>query len=153
MTLTTAAFLDELKAAAEKSDSAEGLFRREFEARIREIESERAFAYRRLNFVRAIADAVAGAASEEIAVANALAVVRAKLDWSRDNEARIAVLSRLATLAQAMFARLAPAEKDEALPDIGKALASFEKWYGETHDQPFWMLFENYMPETPRVDF
>ena len=63
------------------------------------------------------------------------------------------VLSHLAPVAQAMFARLAPVEKEEASPDIGVSLADFEKWYGETHDQPFWVLFEHYIPETPRVDF
>jgi hypothetical protein len=26
-------------------------------------------------------------------------------------------------------------------------------WYGETHPNPFWMLFENQMSETPLVDF
>ncbi|HLL26034.1 MAG TPA: hypothetical protein VKT73_00050 [Xanthobacteraceae bacterium] len=153
MIATTAIFLDKLKEAAAKAESAETDFRREIAARLKAIEDERAFAYRRLNFMRALAEATATAESEEIAVARALAVVRAKLDWSSDNEARTAVLSRLAPVAQAMFVRLAPQEKNEALPDIGKALADFEKWYAETHAQPFWVLFEHYMPETPRVDF
>jgi hypothetical protein len=150
---TTALFLDSLKEAAVKAETAEGVFRREIAERIKNIEQERAFAYRRLNFMRALADATAAAESEEIAVANALAVVRAKLDWSSDSEARTAVLSRLAPVAAAMFARLTPPEKDGKLPDIGTALADFETWYGETHEQPFWVLFEHYIPETPRVDF
>ena len=150
---TTASFLDSLKEAAAKTDSAEAAFRREIAERIKNFEQARAFAYRRLNFMRALADATAAAESEEIAVANALAVVRTKLGWSSDSEARTAVLSRLAPVAQAMFAHLAPPEKDEKLPDIGKALADFETWYGETHEQPFWVLFEHYIPETPRVDF
>ena len=152
---TTASFLDQLKEAAAKAETAEAAFRREIAERIKNFEHERAFAYRRLNFIRALADATAAAESEEIAVANALAVVRAKLGWSSDSEARTAVLSRLAPVAAAMFASLTPPEpkKDEPLPDIGKALASFETWYGETHDQPFWVLFEHYIPETPRVDF
>jgi hypothetical protein len=150
---TTASFLDQLKEAAAKADVAEAAFRREISERIKNFEHERAFAYRRLNFMRALADATAAAESEEIAVANALAVVRAKLDWSSDSDARTAVLSRLVPVAQAMFARLTPPEKDEKPPDIGKALADFETWYGETHEQPFWVLFEHYIPETPRVDF
>jgi hypothetical protein len=153
MIATTAAFLDSLQEAAVKSESAEVAFRREIAERIKSFEHERAFAYRRLNFVRALADAITAAESEEIAVANALAVVRTKLGWSSDSEARTAVLSRLAPVAQAMFASLAPSEKDKPPTDIGEALASFEKWYGETHDVPFWVLFEHYMPETPRVDF
>ncbi len=147
---TTALFLDSLKEAAVKAETAEAAIRRELTERIKSFEHERAFAYRRLNFMRALADATAAAESEEIAVANALAVVRAKLDWSSDSEARTAVLSRLVPVAQAMFSRLTPPEK---LPDIGKALADFETWYGETHEQPFWVLFEHYIPETPRVDF
>jgi hypothetical protein len=150
---TTASFLDSLKEAAAKTESAEVAFRREIAERIKSFEHERAFAYRRLNFMRALADAIATAESEEIAVANALAVVREKLGWSSDSEARTAVLSRLAPVAQAMFANLAPSEKDKPPPDIGQALASFEKWYCETHDVPFWVLFEHYIPETPRVDF
>jgi hypothetical protein len=150
---TTASFLDSLQEAAVKADSAEAAFRREIGERIKNFEQERAFAYRRLNFMRALADATASAESEEIAVAGALAVVRTKLGWSSDSEARTAVLSRLAPVAQAMFARITPPEKDEPPPDIGKALADFEKWYGETHEQLFWVLFEHYMPETPRVDF
>jgi hypothetical protein len=153
MSLTTASFLDSLKEAAAKAEAAEAAFRREIAGRIKDLEEERAFAYRRLNFLRAMADATATAKSEEIAVASALAVVREKLGWSSDSEARTAVLSRLAPVAQAMFARLMPPEKDKSLPDIGKALADFEKWYGETHDRPFWVLFEHYIPETPRVDF
>ena len=30
---------------------------------------------------------------------------------------------------------------------------SSKRWYAATHPQPFWVLFETYMPETPRVDF
>jgi hypothetical protein len=150
---TTASFLDLLKEAAAKADSAEAAFRREIAERVKNFEQERAFAYRRLNFMRALADATATGESEEIAVAHALAAVRTKLGWSSDSEARTAVLSRLAPVAQAMFACLTPPEKDEKLPDIGEALADFETWYGETHEQPFWVLFEHYMPETPRVDF
>jgi hypothetical protein len=150
---TTASFLDSLKEAAAKAETAEAAFRREIAERIKNFEHERAFAYRRLNFMRALADATAAAESEEIAVANALAVVRAKLDWTSDSDARTAVLSRLAPVAAAMFASLTPPEKDEPAPDIGKALADFETWYDKTHEQPFWVLFEHYMPETPRVDF
>jgi len=151
--ITTASFLDRLREAAAEAEAAETAFRREISARIREIEMERAFAYRRLNFMRALADAAAGAESEEIAVANVLAVVREKLGWSSDSDARAAVLSHLAPVAQAMFARLAPSEKDGTPADIGEALADFEEWYRGKHGQPFWVLFEHYIPETPRVDF
>jgi hypothetical protein len=37
--------------------------------------------------------------------------------------------------------------------DTAKVLAEFEACYAATHPLPFWVLFENVMPETPVVDF
>jgi hypothetical protein len=147
-------FLDALERAADRATAAESDFRRGIAERIKALESERAFAFRRLNLMRAIAEVVAGAESEEVAVAGAGAVLRTKLGWSSESEARTAVVSRFAPVAQVMFASLAPSEDEDApRPDVIKALAEFETWYAETHPGPFWSLFENYMPETPVVDF
>jgi len=147
-------FLDGLKRATEHTTAAESDFRREIARRIKALENERAFAFRRYNLICAIADLVASAESEEIAVAGATAVLRTKLGWSSDSEARAAVLSRFAPVAQTMFASLAPSDNEEAPePDVIAALSEFERWYAETHPSPFWVLFENYMPETPVVDF
>ena len=148
-------FLDALKLAADEAARAEDEFRRQMAARAKALERERAFAYRRLNFMHAVAEAVAAAESEEIAVAAALAVLRTKLGWSSDSEARAAVLARFAPVAQQVFAALMPAGEEEAAPpaDAVAALAAFEAWYRDTHPNPFWSLFEHYMPETPVVDF
>ena len=69
-------------------------------------------------------------------------------------------MSRFAPVAQAMFASLSPeiaAPLDDkpptTPPDVIGTLAEFERWYAETHPGPFWVLFENYMTETPVVDF
>jgi hypothetical protein len=150
--ITTAAYLDRLQTAAAAAETAEAAFRRETAARIKLLEEERAFAYRRLNFMRALADAVAAAENEEAAVARALVLVRAKLDWSGESEARTAILSRLAPIAKAVYARITPAEGTASV-DIGEALAEFEQWYRAAQGAPFWVLFEHYIPETPRVDF
>ena len=146
-------FLDVLVQAAEEAQQAEAAFRCEVAARTKALEQERAFAYRRLNFMRAIAGTLADAESEEIALASAQAVLREKLGWSSDSEARNEVVTRFASVARAAFASLAPSEAGAAEADVGQALAAFEAWYTSTHPQPFWMLFETYMPETPRVDF
>jgi hypothetical protein len=147
-------FLDDLKRATENTTAAESDFRREVAQRIKALENERAYSFRRYNLMRAVADAVASAESEDIAVAGATALLRAKLGWSSDSEARGAVLSRFAPVVQAIFTSLLPSD-DEAAPDpdVIAALAAFEAWYAETHPNPFWVLFENYMPETPVVDF
>jgi hypothetical protein len=147
-------YLDALKFAAENSSVAENEFRSQLAARIKELEKQRSFAFRRLNLMKEVSGVIAGAESEEIAVAVATAVLRAKLGWASDSEARMAVVSSFAPVAQAMFASLAPAESvDEPRPDVLRTLAEFEAWYASTHPNPFWVLFENYMPETPVVDF
>jgi hypothetical protein len=158
--IPTPPFLDSLKVAADAATVAEEEFRREIASRTKALETERAFAFRRLNMMRAIAEVVAGAEAEEIAVAAATAVLRAKLGWGNDSEARDLVISRFAPVAQAMFASLSPEiavpSGDKPLPtppDVIGRLAEFERWYGETHSGPFWVLFENYMTETPVVDF
>jgi hypothetical protein len=154
----TPSFLDDLKLAADRATAAEEEFRREFAKRTKALELERAFAFRRLNLMRAIAEVVATAEGEEIAVAAATAILRTKLGWVEDSEVRDLVISQFAPVAQAMFASLspdiAPSEKESGpKPDVMATLAAFEHWYAETHPNAFWVLFEHYLPETPRVDF
>ena len=149
-----ASYLDALKLSADQSAIAENEFRSQIAARIKELEKQRSFAFRRLNLMKEVSSVIASAESEEIAVAAATAVLRAKLGWADDSDARIAVVSSFAPVAQAMFASLAPVEsEDEEKPDVIRTLAEFEAWYEASHQSPFWVLFENYMPETPVVDF
>ena len=153
---TEVLYIEALRAAAHRCTAAEDEFRRTIASRLKELEQEqaRAFSYRRFNLINEVSGAVASAESEEIAVAVATAVLRARLGWVSDSDARIAVTSGFAPVAQAMFASLAPIEsEDEPKPDVLAALAHFEAWYLATHPAPFWMLFENVMPETPVVDF
>jgi len=146
------AFLASLKEAADAAAVAEKDFRGQASERIKTLEQERAFAFRRLNVMRLVSDAVAGADSEEIGVAAGLAVLRTKLGWSSDSEARSAVLSRFAPVAKAMLAT--PEASADAPPgQIAAALAGFESWYAATYVVPFWSLFEHEMAETPVVDF
>ena len=153
MTTQGFGFLDRLKAAADSASAAEATFRQQAAQQIATLDRERAFAFRRLNLMRAIADAVVEAETEEQAVAAALAVVRAKLEWSNDSDARTLVLSRFSPVAQAVFANLTVSENDAAAPDVAQVLIEFENWYARTRDTPFWSLFDHYRSETPVVDF
>jgi hypothetical protein len=154
MTAAGASYLVELQAAAEGVAGAETAFRRESAQRIAALERERIFAFRRLNFMRGIAGAVAGVADPEAAVASAVGFLRAQLDWSSASVARDTVIARFTPVALAIFAADAPAaEATTKEPDVRQELAAFEAWYAETHTGPFWNLFENYMRETPVVDF
>jgi hypothetical protein len=139
--------------AADAASAAEAAFRQQAARRIGAFDRERAFAFPRLNLMRAIADAVAEIETEELAVAGALAILRAKLDWSSDSDARALVLSRFSPVAQAVFANLMVSEPRASVPDVVQALAEFENWYAETRDTPFWSLFDHYRSETPVVDF
>ncbi|HET6157049.1 MAG TPA: hypothetical protein VFE34_01780 [Dongiaceae bacterium] len=146
-----APFLDTLEAAANQAASTETEFRRHAAQRIAQLERDRSFAFRRLSIMRAVSDAVSRAESKELAVAGAVAILRSKLGWSNDSEARSAVLTEFARVAESMFAGQQPEEAPAA--DVLDLLAAFERWYDETHPAPFWTLFEQPMPETPLVDF
>ncbi|SFM10222.1 hypothetical protein SAMN03159423_5372 [Bradyrhizobium sp. NFR13] len=149
-----ASFIDVLKRSADQSSVAEDEFRRGIAERMKELEKQRSFAFRRLHLMKEVAGVITQAESEEIAIAGATVVLRAKLGWMNDSEARSEVLSRFAPVAQAMFASLVPsADDNEEKPDVIETLGEFEAWYAATHPNPFWILFENYMPETPVVDF
>ena len=150
--MTTIAFLDDLQAAARDAESAEATFRREMAARLAVFEQERAFAFRRINLMKAIAEAVVAADDEEAAVAHALAALRTRLGWSSDSDVRAAVVARFAPVAQAVATSITPSEEAQDT-DVRAALMQFESWYAQVHGTPFWVLFEHYMPETPLVDF
>ena len=151
-------FLNALEVAAEKAAKVENDFSRASAEHAKVLERERAFAYRRLNFMRAVTEAVASAQSQETAIAAATAAMQTKLGWSGDSEApeieyrRATVLSHLVPVARQVFASMAP-DGDAPTPDVAGAIADFEAWYRKTYPQPFWVLFEHYMPDTPRTDF
>ncbi|WP_342363912.1 hypothetical protein [Terrarubrum flagellatum] len=153
MTAPLSSWLDALEADAARANAAEDAFRREIVTRAKELERERSFAFRRLNLMRAVADAIATIEDRKAVDAYAAATLRARLGWASESEARTEVLQRFAPVAQAMFDEMAPADEERPPRDLGAALREFEDWYAATHPVPFWALFENVMPETPLVDF
>lgn len=152
MTVAAVSFLDALKAAADQAEAAEVRCRQETAKQLALVERERVFAFRRLNLMRAVANAMAQAEEVEVAVAEALAAVRAKIGWASDSDARAEVTSRFAPVARAVFQS---ATQSDAAPATSAqaALAEFENWYAGSHQKAFWDLFEQYVMETPRVDF
>ena len=150
--MISAPFLDVLEAAAEEAEAAEGHFRREAAERIGSLEKERAVAFRRLNLMRAVAEAVADADDADAAMAKAGATLRSRLGWDSDSEARTDVLKRFAAVGRAAFFSFTPPAETRP-QSVEEALAEFEAWYAATRTTPFWTLFEHYIPETPLVDF
>ena len=120
-------FLNVLTAEAEARAEEETDFRRQIASRTKELERQRSFAFRRLNLMRSVAEVIAGAESEEIAVAAGGAVLRAKLGWHDDSEARSEVVENFAPVAQAIFANFEPSEsEDEEKPNVMDRLSAFE---------------------------
>jgi hypothetical protein len=153
--MTAMAFLEDLATAAREAKTAEAGFRREVAARIAGLERERAFAFRRLNLMKVIVEAVGRAEDVPTGVAYGTAALRARLGWDSDSESRAAVLASFAPVAEAVFAGLTPSEQGKETNEtkLHAALTQFETWYAQTHATPFWSLFEHYIPETPLVDF
>jgi hypothetical protein len=154
--MTAMSYLDDLAAATRAAEAAEAGYRREAAARLAALETARALAYRRLNWMKAVVEIVAVAEDQEGAAAQARTALRARLGWSGDDETHAEVLARFAAVAETLFAHLTPeAQTPPATEaaDVGAALAAFEAWYDEAHGRSFWALFEHYIPETPLVDF
>lgn len=151
--MQTEAFLASLQSAAQKADRAEDELQREIVERRKAIEQMRKFAYRRYNFMRTIAGAVANAANRDEAVEAALTSLRGSLGWSGDSEARLETTADFVPVAEAVFASISPEATEPPEADVLGALTKFETTYLEKRGTPFWTLFENYFPETPVVDF
>jgi hypothetical protein len=153
MTASVPPLLETLQQAADRAAAAETAFRRETARHVATLERERSFAFRRLNLMRMIAEAMANAKDEDGAILIAGATLYEELAWSGDTEARRAVLERFAPVVRVLFRGLAPEPPQNASDAVREALASFEDWYAQTHAGPFWALFDQYVTATPVVDF
>ncbi|HEY3149927.1 MAG TPA: hypothetical protein VGJ75_26430 [Dongiaceae bacterium] len=147
-----APFIAALEVAAKEATAAETAYRRAAAERIKALERDRAFAFRRLSLMKPIADAIVGAESEEMAVAGSQVILRAKLGWANDSEARSAILTQFVPVVRGLFAGTHP-KPGETAPDVLVLLSAFEAWYESAHRGSFWDLFDQPMPETPLVDF
>lgn len=145
-------FIASLCAAADQAAAAEAKFRRHAAEQVAVLERDRTFAFRRLNLMRTIADAAQRAENEAQAVADTRAVLSSKLGWSPESESHSAMLARFEPVARSLFASCND-NGDTPASDPAAALGEFENWYVATHRTHFWALFEEYMAETPRVDF
>ncbi len=153
MTDVPTRLLSTLQAEADAAAGAEAAFRREIKERLAVLERERTFAFRRVHLMRALISALERIEEEETALLQAKSVLREELGWIGDSEARNEVLERFAKVAQAVFRALRTDPETATVPDFLSELATFEKWYETTRTGSFWALFEQYVPETPVVDF
>jgi hypothetical protein len=156
MSIASADFLAILQERAEQAAIAEAAFRREAAHRIAGLARDRSFAYRKLNLLRAVAAGVVVAETIDDAAERGCDVLRDALGWSGDSVAERAVLEQFAPVGRAAFASgetKPAANEDIEAATVLAALVAFENWYAATHPAPFWALFDQYVTETPVVDF
>jgi hypothetical protein len=154
-----ATFLDTLQSAADQASGAETAFHRELAQRIKLLEEERAYAFRRLNLMHLITNSVMGSDDRDLAIAGSLAMVRIELGWDGEDEGHDLVIAQLKPVSEAVLAVLKPPAEEHAepqprssAPDPVAALRQFEQWYAATYQRSFWSLFDQERPELPLVE-
>jgi len=143
--------LAKFEATAAAAKEAEAALHKQMAQEIARAERERAFAYRKLNLLRAVIDAVAAAEDEETAATAGITALRAELGWEKGDET--CDLTRFSPVVRAIFLSLAtPGAEGNHETEVTAALANFEAWYLGTFKRHFWVLFDREIEETPVVE-
>ena len=147
-TTPLADYLATLDAAARAAGAAELEHQKEAARRAAELRLERAYAWRRLNLVRAVAAAMRGVEEEADAAAAGRAAFLHETGLTSATQAQRDVADRFAPVVTAV--RAAAREGTEA--DPAAALAAFEAWYAAERGGPFLALMEREVVELPLVE-
>jgi len=151
MTSSAQALLAKFEATAIAAKEAEAALHKQMAQEVARAEHERAFAYRKLNLLRAVIDAVAPAKDEESATAAGITALRAELGWEKGNET--CDLTRFSPVVRAIFLGVTtPAAEGDPATNVTRAITDFEVWYVETFKRPFWALFDREIEEMPIVE-
>ncbi len=150
MTTTAfASYLESLDAAARAASTAEVEHQKAAARRAAELRSERAFAWRRLNLMRATAAAVRGAEDAEAATAAGRATLLREAGLTGATQPQRDIADRFAPVSLAIWT----ASREEAPEgDPAAALAAFEAWYAAERGGPFLALMERETVELPLVE-
>lgn len=147
-----AQYLDELDQQAKAANVAEDEFRRNIAKRVRELEQARAFAFRRLNLMKSIGQAVAEAKDEEEAKAKAAAAFLAEVGWTGGSQSQRDVVEKFMPVALATWHAAKPEADEVAARKIAEELAAFEAWYAQNREAPFLALMQQETVELPLVE-
>ncbi len=139
-----------LNARADAASTEETAYRRESARKIEVLERSRAFAYRRLNLIRKVAETASGETDAKKACDARIAAAFVEIGWIGGS---LDELDEKGREAETKFRPVAEAigSGDEAAM-LG-ALDAFEAWFAERFGRPFCSVFDRYVPDTPKVDF
>lgn len=154
-----------LQADCTAAEAAERAVRASVDSQIKKAETDRAFAWRRLNVLGDMARLAALEPDRALSVDLQLAGLFREIGWieaSLDELSDTArpLLDRLRPIAEALHAAAFPGagaddSADPAPPpaDPIAAFRAFEAWYEAERGQPFLQVYERYMAPTPVVEF
>lgn len=146
-----ASYIDDLDRIARAASEAEEIFRKDAARRAEELRKERVFAFRRLNLLRAVGNAVRSVDEAEEAQANGRHVLTREAGWTGTTPAQKEVAERFSPVTLSIWA----ATGDDRMGDgisTADAMASFEKWFEESRKTAFLDLMEREVVELPLVE-
>lgn len=152
-----------LEADCTAAEQAERIARAEIDARLREVERTRAFAWRRLSVLKDMMRTAADEPDRDVAVDRQLAGLFRDIGWIENSLDELGpgagpLLDRLRPIAEALHDAFHPGEAGEQTSDVPAfdvlaAFRGFEEWFEADRGQPFLQVFERYVPPTPVVEF
>ncbi|RIK96896.1 MAG: hypothetical protein DCC74_09215 [Proteobacteria bacterium] len=161
---TLTAFLDGLEQQAHDASAAEENFRRDIAKRLRELEQERAFGFRRFNLMRSVIDAVASGKDEEEALAKGRETVAQELQIGAETAVNLETLQRFEPVLRACWGACVAEPEAADAADAGTgaetagaaavaaALKEFEAWFSTARNGSFLSLMDQEIVELPLVE-
>lgn len=143
--------LEELSAQANEAGAAEQQLQKEVARRIAELKEARAFAWRRVNLLRAVAAAVKEAQNEEEARAAGRKRFYREVGWNGGTQNQRDVCEGFVPVILAIWAATREEEPDDVAV-VREELDAFEAWYAETRGGSFLALMERDIVELPLVE-
>ncbi len=145
-------YLERLDAAARAASGAEDSYRREAVERIKVLERARAFAFRRLNLVHSVAQALAGAKDEEEAVKLGSSAFLRELNWSGATESQREVAEKFKPIILLLWQMNEADSSEDIVRRVDDDLAAFERWFEEERNGAFLSLMDGEVLELPLVE-
>lgn len=139
-----------LAARAEAASADEAAYRREALRRTELLERSRAFAYRRLNLLKKMAEIAADEPDAKKAADARIAAAFVDIGWIAGG---LDELDDKGRETEAKFRPVVEALGKGDEPGMVAALDAFEAWFAERFKRDFCAVYDRYVPDTPKVDF
>ncbi len=147
-----AALLSRFENAASTAQEAEAALRKAMAVEIARAEREREIAFRRTRLIRLLVSSAAGFESGDEAVSAQCAAVREEFGWHGESDAHKSIVEAMRPLARAVWQCVRETNTGSA-EAVTAELEKFEAWFQVERGAPFYVLFDQYVPEAPLVDF